>query len=809
MQGRQRFQEHLGKGAYLGLAAERGLWAEDFGTVLIFAAASILPALVGVVLRLVCSREHRRSLRRAFIPRLILGLIDQNHFVYAAVLLGASTASLTMTSRPAIVLTFATSGAAFGGAVYLLHRIRRRAVRRWLSIAGIASGVGVIVGLSSAGFLPSLSSPSATGLSLVLSAGAFYVLAFVGQSEESEFDIAIVCLGLSLALASIELPRTVRSMALLLPLAVFVVYCERIRKHLVVFKHVIRGMEHERCGRLPMALASYRMALQRDAKSELAASGVWRVHQGIDLARLDADSPLMEMIDPAMCLERARSLIPKANEPRVRAEALKLLDIAQCRNPAIRFQAEQARLDVALAAGDVDDARAMAVRMARDTPPELAILADEEVAALLGIWSRLMQSPALIGAGSPLIEEGGMLLAFLATLEERRRREPEDATVAEFRPFLYRKLRLADVDRAIASDHRHVAHVDPRYVRQVARESAGEPGATSRAIELLQVAERLSPSDRLGIWAEIGRLCADADPAAAKAWFDRVFDDASGRERSSLSESDQEALYEAARLLAQEAQRRGDADRAIECWEVYSQSPKSGVPTRRLLADLYEERGDLIGTLRHVQAALAFALPEKELRFWRGWRERLYAELSPETVQGRAKEAASVVDVAYCLRTATRLYEKKAAADEILHYVDLVSSVTTDRLLDVNFLLGRLYLREGRIEDAAACFEAVCGRRPERFRDADQEKAWFRACRTLGELLVERLNRPREAIGYLSVFKDHIDSGADTLFLLAKAHEQVGQTAHARKWYDMVLVYPSHPRACAAREALARLGQKS
>ncbi len=59
---------------------------------------------------------------------------------------------------------------------------------------------------------------------------------------------------------------------------------------------------------------------------------------------------------------------------------------------------------------------------------------------------------------------------------------------------------------------------------------------------------------------------------------------------------------------------------------------------------------------------------------------------------------------------------------------------------------------------------------------------------------------------YLLLYKDQIESGAETLFLLGKGYEMLGQISQARKWYDMVTVYPGHPRSAAAREALARLG---
>src|SRR5690606_36994008 len=101
---------------------------------------------------------------------------------------------------------------------------------------------------------------------------------------------------------------------------------------LVVFKCVLRGLSHEQSDDLRNALFWYRQALQRNPKSELAIAGNWRVHRKIDLASLADDDEIVSMIDPLVCLERARSLLnaERPTEPMLE-EAGKLLDIVECR----------------------------------------------------------------------------------------------------------------------------------------------------------------------------------------------------------------------------------------------------------------------------------------------------------------------------------------------------------------------------------------------------------------------------------------------------------------------------------------------
>lgn len=209
--------------------------------------------------------------------------------------------------------------------------------------------------------------------------------------------------------------------------------------------------------------------------------------------------------------------------------------------------------------------------------------------------------------------------------------------------------------------------------------------------------------------------------------------------------------------------------------------------------------------IRPVEAALTYGLDDARRKEWQAEKARLYAALNAEQVVPRLNRVEKFFDFGYCFRKAKSLFEQDAPPEEVIRYLDLAALGGSQQLLNVNYLLGRSYYRAGNFSNASLCLEAVKNNRPKRFADSEQEEIYFGACRLLGDLALDTLNDPAKAVDCYMICKDHVKSGAETLFRLGRAYESNGQPAHARKWYDMVLVYPSHPRAEAAKAALERL----
>src|SRR5438067_1108337 len=65
--------------------------------------------------------------------------------------------------------------------------------------------------------------------------------------------------------------------------------------------------------------------------------------------------------------------------------------------------------------------------------------------------------------------------------------------------------------------------------------------------------------------------------------------------------------------------------------------------------------------------------------------------------------------------------------------------------------------------------------------------------------------RPDLAVPCLTDFRKCARSGADTLYRLGQAYEQLGDRARALKCYEHVTSYDNHPLLYEAREAIHRV----
>src|SRR5262249_61660262 len=120
-------------------------------------------------------------------------------------------------------------------------------------------------------------------------------------------------------------------------------------------------------------------------------------------------------------------------------------------------------------------------------------------------------------------------------------------------------------------------------------------------------------------------------------------------------------------------------------------------------------------------------------------------------------------------------------------------------------LLARPEPRRGEREGAAALLEAVYKGKPESFASDDEQDDWSLCCRLLGDLYLNELGQPEKAIECFTAFRTSAKSGADTLYKLGEAYEQLGQPKKAAKFYEQVTAYDSHPLAPDARAALMRV----
>ncbi len=165
-------------------------------------------------------------------------------------------------------------------------------------------------------------------------------------------------------------------------------------------------------------------------------------------------------------------------------------------------------------------------------------------------------------------------------------------------------------------------------------------------------------------------------------------------------------------------------------------------------------------------------------------------------------------DVAYCLRKARSLLDARATDLDLLDWAQHLAGLA--RIVEpenrsAKVLVARARLRRGEKDEGAALLEEVRTPKPEKFASGEDEEAWYQACRLLGDLYLYEYGRPDQAVECFTEYRKSVKSGADTMYKLGQAYEQLGDHARAAKWYQQVTAYESHPLAPDAQDALQRL----
>jgi tetratricopeptide (TPR) repeat protein len=120
-------------------------------------------------------------------------------------------------------------------------------------------------------------------------------------------------------------------------------------------------------------------------------------------------------------------------------------------------------------------------------------------------------------------------------------------------------------------------------------------------------------------------------------------------------------------------------------------------------------------------------------------------------------------------------------------------------------LRARILRRRGEVAQAIEMLEEVRANRPEKFPSTDEEEAWYLCNRLLGDLYLHE--KPDVAVQCFQEYRKSPKSGADTLYKLGVAYENLGDRPKAVKCYQQVAAYESHPLAPEANDALHRLRQ--
>jgi tetratricopeptide (TPR) repeat protein len=809
--------EYILKGVYLGLvlyaALQQAAEAGSSANALLKVNGAALGGLaLAIGLAAVSKLREGYRVRGRLLLFFLFLLLESPTLVYAGILGGTLVGVLSV--RPPqtdnLLLYTVAGGGIVGLAFGLLRQVRHRLYRLLMILAAAAFLVGA--GLAWLGRIEGfehthpLTNGTAFAVQLLLGIPLFYLLTFAGHEEESEIEIGAMCamLGLGLYILMADMVQA-RSLAFVLPVALYFGYTLRVLPELRVLKHAFRGLTYLRVGRHRRALQAFRRALYLDPNNRLARDGFWDVHRSLDLEQLAHDPQTLALVDLNLCLERAGSLLLQGRPaPAQLEEAQRLLDLVERVAPNLRPPIDYWRA-VALTHARQFDQAAAALNRILD-PSHYGPNNPERQTVLLQAWQLglLLHEEMRRRVGAPQLAEPCRRMEAIAAVEKRLAEDPADKEVWGLKRLLYQDVTEPEYD-AFAGAGLAAEHFDHAYVQQLGLALIDDPARWQRGGEYLRMAARGLPTLGPTLFVQIAQAHQRAghiDEARHNYELARRAGQAVGPKN--LADAERQTYFATVKLLGEDAQARGDLDAAIENYHLYAESERSGLETLRTLAELYERKGDALSALRATDQALVYDTKDKDLL---ARKDRYYYSVMPEQLQARLEQVRTGFDFNYCLNKARTILDGRHTDLEwldVAHHLLQLALVVQPDSRPAKVLLARALLRYGERDKALALLEGVRTPKPEKFASAEDEEAWFAASQLLGDLYLEA-NRADLAVQCLMDFRESSKSGAKTLFKLGQAHEMLGDLPKAVRFYKQVTAYEGNPLTPDAHDALHRL----
>jgi tetratricopeptide (TPR) repeat protein len=816
--------EYILKGLFLGLILFAGLEEAKAPAMLGYVNLCILAGLVGAIVLggVLKVREGYRVRGRLLIFVLFL-MLESPYLVYAGVIGGALVGLYVAMTGPLetdLLVAILGSGVALGVLFGILRQVRNKLTRIGLILAmsaGLVAGMLILLNkppldfgqgdvlnehLKDNGYI--------FGLQLLLSIPFFYALTFAGKEEESEIEIGSMCalLGLGLGIIVME-SRELRArgaLVYLIPLGLYLWYTIRVLPGLRVLKHSFRGLSYARAGRYRQALQSFRRALQLDPRSRLARDGFWEVHRSLDLNELARDQQTLALVDLNLCMERAGALLCQGKPtPDQLTESLRLLDLVLSLHPALLPQADYWRAVAHTHQGQYDAAVTELEHIL--DPTHYGHDNSERKAVLLQAWqlALTLHQELRKRVGEPQLALPGRRMDAIAAVERHLAANPDDKEIWGMKRVLYADLTEAEYDHT-AGEGLVAANFDHQYVQELGLALINDDQRWQRGGEFLRIAARGLPALGPTLFVQIAKAHQRSNNLEG-ALHNFELAKRAGRAvgAKNLAEPERQAYFATVKYLGEMALSRNDVDAAIENFHLYTESERSGLETLRILAELYERKGDVLWALRFNDMALVYNSKDKDLL---ERKDRYYYSVMPEQLQARLETVKGGFDFDYCIKKARtildgRQYDSPEWLDVANHLVKLAVIVHPENMV-AKVLQARLLLRYGERDQAITLLESVHSPKPEKFASSDDEEAWFVCCQVLGDLYME-IGRADLAVPCFQAFRQSSKSGARTLLKLGQALEQLGDPARAMKFYQMVTAYEGNPLTSEAHDAISRL----
>lgn len=806
--------EFILKGVYLGLLVLVAMQTPDWEQ----AAQVAAFALGGLVLGLgiIAYQKIREGFRiRGRLAGFVLFLILENPvLVYAGIITGLALGTYSILRQDdAMILVPVLGGAALGLVFWLLRHVQDRRLRLWVGLGLAVALVGAAIAFFY--FEPAhitAQQRELIGYLLLLGLPGFYLLTFAGTVEESEIEIAAMCaaLGVSLWILGDNISPMFKSLTLLLPLAIYIVYMQRILPGLRVFKHVLRGLSYAKVGRNRQALLALGRAVELDPVNPLAQETLWRVHQDIDYDQLKNDPETLAVVDFELCLERASWLLcqgrPAAEHLR---EADRLLGFVESQRPGTRPRCQYWRAVGSTHRKEFDQARDALMEVL--LPPEKDTAQRRSI--LLQAWqlALVLHPEVKKRVGAPVLAIPGRRMEAIAVVERRLAQQADDPAAWDLKRLLYSE--LTEHEYRAGATPPAAGEFDYEYANQLGLALIEDSARWQRGCEYLRIAAAGLPAKAPSFFIQIAKVHdKNNDPIGYWDNLDKARHAGRNVGPANLADEDRHALFAAVKQLGDHATSVGNLDQALECFKLYSQYEKAGIETWRTLAELFErknkqhpEQGEdpLWFALHCTEHGLSYDATDKDLL---ERKDRYYYSVSPAELKKRLEHVYKWFDADYCKQKARTVLEKGNNDEELLHWashlVELAQVAEPDKL-SARVLRARLHCIQGETDQAIALLEHIRANKPEKFANAEEEEAWFLAHRILGELYVN--DRPDQAVLCYHEFRKSPRSGANTLYNLGRAYENLGDHNRAVRCYEQVTAFEGNPLVYDAQDAIARL----
>jgi tetratricopeptide (TPR) repeat protein len=806
--------EFLLKGLYLGLLvliAWQIPTQEELAWIGVYTAGGLV-----LCLSIAGWRKAREGYRiRGRLLGFVLFLVLENPgLVYAGLILGlAFGTSMTFRERvPPMDWDSAipvAGGVVLGIALYAMRYVRDRRIRLWL-------GLGLIVvlsgGLAAAYyFQPALFVPATMeriGVLLLLGLPGFYLLTFASLIEESEVETAAMCAALAIgSWILVEQMQGVspymKALPLVIPPALYYLYTRKVMPTLRVAKHALRGMSYRQVGNTRAALISLGRALQLDPQHTLARQQLWDIHRELEVSELSRQPDIIPLLNFNLCLERvAQLLLHDRPRPEQVQEAHHLLDLIVSQQPVMRPCCNYWRAVALTHQKKYEEAAAELGSVLKlpqqDTPFRQAIH--------FSAWQlALILHPELSRRlGTPLLAKPGERLDAITAVERQLAQVANDPAAWDLKRLLYSELTEGDYDSA--TQGRAARDFDHEYTKQLGLALIGDPARWPRGCEYLRIAARGLPAQATGLYIQIAQTY-ERQGDATGMWTNYQLAMQIGRRvgAANLDPAERKNLFAVVRKIGQQAVKEERNDAALEAYKFYSQyEDGEKLETYRTLADLFEKKHDFWMALNCTEHALSYNAQDRDLL---ERKDRYYYNILPHDLKEKLESVQRWFDVPYCLEKAQWVLKNMGDNLENLdwagHLVEL-AHVATPESVTANFLRARIRRIRGEIPEATAVLEEIRLNRPTKFASAEDEVSWYQAHRMLGDLYLD--SKPDQAILCFQEFTRHSSlSGADTLYKMGRAYENLGDLRRAANCYEQVTGYEQHPLYYEARDALDRV----